>query len=530
MDDDSGLAGRRETSSLLDAVLLISSDLDLRGALERLVRASCTLTGARYGFLGLLDENGEIADFVIHGLADEEIAAISSLPTGKGILGVLIEDPQPLRLDVLSDHERSVGFPANHPPMTTFLGVPVRVDGRVYGNLYLTEKAGGASFTESDEGLLEVLAQVAGFVIGNARTHAAAQQRHRWLEASVAMSDQLQDAARSAHALAGVAAHLRAVADALLVVVVRDADDGPVVVGVDRAASEAATGISVGELVDGMRAALATASTTSEAAIVGRVGGTTRLVVPVLSQVAPDHLLVVVLDDAALGVEGPDLDLFVAFAGQASLALDRTQALADRQDHVLIADRDRIARDLHDTVIQRLFATALQLQGLRRTVLLDEAKVRLGEAVSELNATIRDIRSTIFELRHDDGGSLKTEIRTLAKEYVQILGFTPFVRIRGPVDVAVPVEVAENLIATMREALSNVARHAEADACVVEVEVSQGRLLLRITDNGRGIDGEVAESGLRNMRDRAVEAGGGFRIGLEEPHGTLLEWHVPLEA
>jgi signal transduction histidine kinase len=195
---------------------------------------------------------------------------------------------------------------------------------------------------------------------------------------------------------------------------------------------------------------------------------------------------------------------------------------------MLVADRDRIARDLHDTVIQRLFATGLQLQGLQRSVGSPAVRSRLVESVDELNTTIRDIRSTIFELRHDEGGSLKAGIRSLAQEYVPVLGFTPFVRLRGPIDAAVPERTAEQLLATMREALSNVARHAEADACIVEVEALADRLVLRISDNGLGLANEINESGLRNVRRRAFDQGGSFTIGPEEPHGTLIEWSVPL--
>ncbi|MCX6396526.1 MAG: GAF domain-containing protein [Propionibacteriales bacterium] len=511
--------------ALLDAVLLLSSDLDLRGALDRLIRASCALTGARYGFMGLLDDNGVIADFVIHGLTDDQIARIPSLPTGKGILGVLIEDPQPLRLAKIADHERSVGFPANHPPMNSFLGVPVRVDGRVYGNLYLTEKAGGQQFTKDDETLLEVLAQIAGLVIGNARTHAGTQSRYRWLESSIAMSDALEESVGLDAALEEVTRRLLVVADALAVGAVRyDGVDLDLVAAVRKDGEAPDPSV----LVENWGTAIATASRDGRAVLAERGDGITRLVVPMSSRLLQGHFLIVGLDQGALGVEGPDLDLFTAFADQASLALDRTQALAERQEHMLVADRDRIARDLHDTVIQRLFATALQLQGLRRTAVLDEVKTRLDESVNELNTTIRDIRSTIFELRRPGGATLTADVRGLAGEYVPVLGFTPFVRLRGPIDEVVAPHAAEQLIATLRELLSNVARHAEADACMIEVEAFPDRLLMRVSDNGRGITSEAAESGLRNVRRRAFDVGGTVRVGPEEPHGTLIEWEVPL--
>ncbi|MFL6105483.1 MAG: GAF domain-containing protein [Marmoricola sp.] len=514
-------------SRLLDAVLLISSGLDLRGSLHRLVEASCALTGARYGVIGLLDAEGVINDFVIHGVDAETTAKLASLPTCEGVLGVLVEDPRPLRLTDVADHARAMGFPPNHPPMASFLGVPVLVAGEVYGNLYLTEKAGGAQFTAEDESLLQVLAEIAGSVIENARTHEASERRQRWLEAGFEMSEELQDAAELPEAMRVVTRHLREVARAGTVAVVTVGDEGLGLAAFDDGSVHPVLA-DLDKVVEVSTPVLIEADTTGNALPLPRIENTEGYVVPLPSKLAPGRLLVVLTDSADPAAEQLEPELLVGFADQAALALDRIQALAERQELLLVADRDRIARDLHDSVIQRLFATALQLQGLRRTVIVDEVRSRLDDAVAELNTTIRDIRSTIFELRHDDGTSVKADVRALAKEYVPVLGFTPFVRIRGPLDVAVSPEIADHLMATLREALSNIARHAEADACIVEVEVGQERLLLRISDNGRGVGGQITESGLRNVRRRAVEHGGTFRIGSEEPHGTLLEWQVPL--
>ncbi len=526
VDEGTQPAGGDGAGALLDAVLLISSGLDLRGSLERLVEASCALTGARYGVLGLIDDDGVIADYVIRGLDQETMDKIASLPTCQGVLGVLVEDPRPLRLTNVADHARALGFPPNHPPMTSFLGVPLTVDGQIYGNLYLTEKEGGGQFTERDEIRLQTLSEVAGHVIANARTHALSERRHRWREAGIAMFDMLQDSVHVDDALYEVAARLRQVADATLVAVIEDQGEGPLPVAVDR--SEDFPGSHLDKVIELSELAIADSIDSGVVMALPRVGQTVSYVVPMPSKLAPGHCLLVVVDDPGIDLESPDLELLSAFADQASLALDRTQALAERQEHLLVADRDRIARDLHDTVIQRLFATALQLQGLRRLAVSDEVKQRLDESVAELNTTIRDIRSTIFELRHHDGGSLKAEIRGLAKEYVPTLGFTPFVRIRGPVDVVLPEQTAQHLLATLREALSNVARHAEADACIVEVEATGDRVVLRVSDNGRGLGDQINESGLRNVRRRALDLGGTFLIAAEEPHGTLLEWHVPL--
>lgn len=524
--DQNGSSGTGATS-LLEAMLSISAGLDLRDGLDRLVKASCALTGARYGVLGIVDDAGVVADFVIHGVDQETTERIASLPTCMGVIGVLIEDPRPLRLRDVADHARSMGFPPNHPPMTSFLGVPVLVDGQIYGNLYLTEKRGGAQFTADDERLLQALAQAAGFVIANARTQEISERRLRWLESIIALGHELQYSADATHALSQVAMRLRRVADASLVVVVENLDEISLVTADSGDDSEVSLS-GLNAVISAAEPVLDKAGDLDEVTVVSYAAGLALCVVPLPSRLVPGHSLLVVVEDREVGVSAIDTGLLAAFGGQAALALDRTQGLVERQAHMLVADRDRIARDLHDTVIQRLFATALQLQGLRRTAPEADLRNRLDEAVGELSTTIREIRSTIFELRHEGSTSLTTSIRSLVRTYVPVLGFTPFVRMRGQVDLDVSPQIADHLIATLRESLSNVARHAEADACVVEIEVDTEQVTLRVADNGQGIGGAVCESGLANIRTRAQELGGSFRIAPEELRGTVLEWGVPL--
>jgi signal transduction histidine kinase len=256
----------------------------------------------------------------------------------------------------------------------------------------------------------------------------------------------------------------------------------------------------------------------------------TVVLVPLRAHLAPDGVLLVVLDAGRGSLESDEAELLSSFADQASLALDRAQAISDRQELMLVSDRDRIARDLHDLVIQRLFATGLALQGARRIASSEEVRERIDSAVADLDLTIRDIRSTIFELQHGHDLSLRADVRGLVKEYVPVLGFTPMVRTSGPLDTAVPKQVAEQLLAVLREALSNVARHSEADAAVVEVEARADQVMLRVADNGTGLPAERNESGLRNARRRASDHGGSLRLGPEEPHGTVLEWTVPLRG
>jgi signal transduction histidine kinase len=512
-----------DAHALFDAVVAISSDLDLHSLLHRIVESACRITGARYGALGVLGNQGELVDFVTCGLTGAEHAAIGDLPHGHGILGLLIEQPHPLRLTRLSEHPASFGFPADHPPMATFLGVPVRIRGSVFGNLYLTEKSGGGTFTEQDELLVEALAKAVGLVIDNARSFAQSERRRRWLEASALVVEALQPPVLLDDALTQIVVGVRRVLSAAAVAVVHRAEQGYVVSATD--------GPEVG-LVDDLVGSLAPdieeAERLVELVVVTREERR-AILVPLRAHLVASGVLVVLLP-AGRALEAEETGLLASFADQASLALDRAQAISDRAELMVVADRERIARDLHDLVIQRLFATGLQLQGARRIATGDDVRARLDAAVGDLDVTIRDIRSTIFELQRSDDRSLRADVRGVVREYVPVLGFTPLVRTTGPVDTAASPALGGQLLAVLREALSNVARHAEADAAVVEVEATSEHLGVRVTDNGAGLPQERRESGLRNVRRRATELGGTLQLLAEEPHGTRLEWAVPLAA
>jgi signal transduction histidine kinase len=512
-----------DSRALLDAVVAISSDLDLHSMLERLVVSACRMTGARYGALGVLGNHGELVDFVTSGLTAAEHAAIGELPRGHGILGLLIRRPHPLRLTQISAHPDSYGFPANHPPMNTFLGVPVRIRGTVFGNLYLTEKSGGGDFTEQDELLVGALARAVGLVIDNARSFAQSERRRQWLEASAHIVEALHPPVRVDDALAEVVAEVGRVLSAAAVAVVRGGADGYAV-----AAVEGVEAGAVDEVLAAVDHDLARAERDVELVVVPRGENGSVLLVPLRSHLAASGVLLVVLSAGLGPLEVEETELLASFADQASLALDRAQALSDREELMLVADRERIARDLHDLVIQRLFATGLQLQGARRLVADGDVRDRLDAAVADLDVTIRDIRSTIFELQRSRDESLRADVRGVVREYVPVLGFTPLVRSTGPVDTTATPVVGAQLLAVLREALSNVARHAEADAAVIEVEATGEQLALRVTDNGRGVPADRRESGLRNVRRRATELGGTVQLLAEEPHGTRLEWTVPL--
>jgi signal transduction histidine kinase len=527
MPDETRAAGLELSGSaraLLDAVVAIGTDLDIHSVLLRIVRSACEITGARYGALGVLGGSGVLVDFITHGISDSGRAAIGDLPRGHGILGLLIDEPRPLRLQHLQEHPKSYGFPAHHPPMERFLGVPVRIRGTVFGNLYLTEKTGGGDFTEEDEKLVEALATSAGFVIDNARAYTQSERRRRWLEAASQIGDAVQAGGGVEQALLQVAISTRRVVQASTVAVLqRGQDEGYEVAAVD--------GTGTGELaalVSTLQTDIARAENTGEMVGAPWHGPRTVVLVPLRARLTATGVLLVAFEGGRGALDAEESELLASFADQAALALDRAQALTERQELMLITDRDRIARDLHDLVIQRLFATGLQLQGVRRIAVSDEVSERIDNAVRDLDVTIGDIRSTIFELEHARHASLRDEIRGVVKEYVPVLGFTPLVRTTGPVDTVVTEPLTGQLLAVLREALSNVARHADADAAVVEVDVADTGLVLRVTDNGTGLPEERRESGLRNVRRRATEMGGTVRLLAEQPHGTRLEWAVPL--
>lgn len=364
--------------ALVDAMLLIEADLDLPTALQHIVEQAVRLVDARYGALGVLGVEGAgLDEFITVGVDQAERAAIGSLPSGKGILGLLIRHPQPIRLADLRDHPASEGLPAHHPPMSSFLGVPVRIRGAVFGNLYLCDKQGAPEFSDDDEDLVSALGIAAGQVIDKARLH----QRLRQL--------------------------------------------------------------------------------------------------------------------------------------------------------TLVEERERIARNLHDTVIQQLFAAGLRLQGL--TSASDDTNVseRVSEVVDTLDQTIRQIRTTVFGIssRHTDGpDGLRREILDLTDEAGGRLGLDVRVDLEGPIDTALSEEVAEHLVFSLREALTNVIRHASASRADVEVSVDETSVVLRVADDGIGVDEATSDGGrgLANLRERAKLLGGDCRLGSGPGGGAELIWRAKL--
>ena len=508
---------------LLDAVMALSADLDLHSVLERIVESATALTGARYGALGVLGPDENLGEFLTTGIPGRVHDLIGDLPHGRGILGLLITDPRPLRLSDLTQHPASYGFPAHHPPMTSFLGVPVHIRGTVFGNLYLTEKEGGGDFTDTDERLVVALASAAGLVIENARAYGLSERRRQWLEAAAGLTDALQPPVEWDLALQQISTTARRVGQAWATAVVSPGADGEVRAlaceprDVERALSlvdDAVRLVGADRLVDAVDVSL---------------GTMTASVVPLRVRLAAGGTLVSVFDtDEERLRDVHDRELLISFADHAALALDRALAVGDRELLAVMSDRERIARDLHDTVIQRLFAVGMQLQAVSLTG-SPELGERLRASVKDVDDTIRDIRATIFELQTQVGQTLRGDLQALAREYVAPLGFSPTMRTSGPLDTVVPDVLREQLLPVVREALSNVARHAQATRAEVEVVVDGDLLYVTVIDDGVGLGHDVRQSGLRNARERARLLGGDLELSPAEPHGLVLRWHAPLE-
>jgi signal transduction histidine kinase len=531
------MASRERLRALLDAVVAVGSDLELRSTLERIVRAACRLAGARYGALGVIGPDRLLVEFITEGVTAEQHRAIGDLPRGHGVLGLLIDEPRPIRLDDITRHPRAYGFPPNHPPMHTFLGVPVRIRDQVFGNLYLAEKSGGGRFTDDDEQLVIALSVAAGAAIDNARLYAQTRRRQRWLEAAAEITGVLLGEVRRTEALQLVADRAREVADAeVAMVLLYDEPAGSLRVEVVAGPVAGLAGTSVA--VEGSEFAAVIAQ--RHLAMVDDLGKGAGWVVPLRTGAA--LLVPLSADAAALGVlvvayprgvagytDGLDIAVVETFAGQAALALERARAQQEREVLAVLGDRERIARDLHDVVIQRLFAAGMQLQVAAGLAVKPEVRQRVDAVVDDLDTTIRDIRGAIFELRSPAPGSLRAQVRSLVDEARPTLGFRPELRIDGPVDTAVPDPVREAVLAVLREALSNVARHAAAASATVTVAAGGGEVIVTVADDGRGL-GQPGGSGygLANMRARAADLHGSFEVADRPAGGTELTWRVPV--
>ena len=530
---------RERLRGLLNAVVSIGSDLELPAVLDRIVAAACDLVGARYAALGVIGPERTLVAFHTYGLTPEQRKRIGDLPRGHGILGLLIEEPNPIRMADLSTHAKSYGFPPNHPPMRSFLGVPVRIREQVFGNLYLTDKRDAAEFTDDDEEITIALAAAAGVAIENARLFEEGRRRQRWLEVSAEITDVLLGQVDRKPALELVARRARETAGADLAIVLLRDEQAPERLTIEVAISENGPDLA-GKHVTMANDLLEAVVTERQHALTENLGKITdwpvpvtsgpAVVVPLATAETVYGALAVATTRGSLAAYTPtEISLVEAFAGQAALAMERSRAQQDRAMLAVLEDRDRIARDLHDVVIQRLFATGLQLQSaIRRSPNAGVAE-RINKAVDDLDATIRDIRASIFELRTTAQRHLRTELRAEVEAASSALGFSPKMTVIGPVESAVPDSLRPELLAVLREALANIARHADADTATVTLSVVENNLELVVADDGRGLGEAQPRGGLRNLDERATRRGGSFEVSPGEGGGAELRWQVPLD-
>ncbi|WP_343599160.1 GAF domain-containing protein [Mycobacterium sp.] len=527
--------GRDRLEGLLEAMLAVTSGLDLDTTLRAIVRTATDLVDARYGALEIHDPERRVVGFVYEGIDDDTFGQIGQLPEGRGVVGLLIDDPRPLRLDDIADHPASVGFPPNHPAMRTFLGVPIRGAERVLGNLYLTEKAGGERFSEDDEVLMQALAAAAGIAIENARLYQQATVRQSWIEATRDVATELlsgTDPATVFRVITDKALTLTA-ADAALVAVPADEDQpasGELVVietagqAVKSVAGQSicVAGTPVGQVLDGR------APQRHQHLELDFVDGARpALILPLRAAGAVAGVVVVLGHHRAPPFSAEQLDMMASFADQATVAWQLATSQRRMRELDVLTDRDRIARDLHDHVIQQLFAVGLALQGAIPRARYPEVRQRLSNAVDDLQAVIQEIRSTIFDLHASSYGI--TRLRQRIDEVVaQFAGAGPHITVHvdGPLSV-VDAELADDVEAVVREGVSNAVRHADATALTVRVTVADD-VRVDVADDGRGIPEDVTGSGLTNLRVRAERAGGAFATERLPEGGTLLSWSAPL--
>ncbi|MFJ3584445.1 GAF domain-containing sensor histidine kinase [Streptomyces sp. NPDC090127] len=535
---------------LLEAMRSVGTGLELHTTLDRICETAAELADCRYAAIGVVDEEGKgLSDFVTFGVDEEVARRIGRRPDGHaGLLGALIRDPQTIRLSDLSADPRSAGFPPGHPPMGTFLGVPIRVQGEVFGNLYLAEKTDGGEFNDYDVHMVRVLATEAGIAIGNARLYEAARQRERWIDGSVAVTTALLSGGDADDALTVVAEQARRLADAAAGIVLLPAADGGleiVAVSSDRPTKSLGVVIPpesavVDRLLDG------------DAVFVDDASSDPRMISRLAAQYGPSMLLPLHSGGRVLGALATprargarpfteaERTLGTQFASQAALALMMAEAQRDRERLAVYEDRDRIARDLHDLVIQRLFATGMMLESAQRKSIVPAVREGVGKAVDELDVTIQEIRTAIFALQQGPAeapSGLRTRVLREINMAAVPLGFKPAHRFLGAIDSTVGELTGKNLIAALREALSNAFRHAQATR--IEVVVDAGAKLpdgapcvrLSVADDGIGLPEGGRRSGLRNLARRAESLGGsswcGPGIG-EDGGGTSVVWQAPL--
>ncbi|MDJ0467201.1 sensor histidine kinase [Rhodococcoides fascians] len=533
---------RIQADGLLDAMLVITSGLDLEVTLRSIVESAVKLVDAQYGALGVRGEGHGLSAFINYGMDEDTRIAIGPLPTGRGVLGLLIDQPKVLRLDDLSSHPESVGFPPNHPPMKTFLGVPIRVRDEIFGNLYLTEKKNGKQFTEDDEVVTKALASAAGIAIENSRLYEESRVRQAWMEATrdigtellagTDLDEVLRMVSRKALHLTGAdATFIAAPADAdqpfedvtQLVVTVSEGVGADRMVGAVIPIEGSSSGVAFRR-----RTALRKERLEYAAKGLGTEFGP-ALISPLRVADGVSGVLVVLRENGRRAFDDSQLELVSNFADQAALVMQMADSSRRMHELEVLSDRDRIARDLHDHVIQRIFAAGLALQSTLQRTESDDVRQRLARTIDDLQDTVQDIRTTIFDLQSTSHSAtrLRQRINAAVLELTENVSVRAVVRMFGPLSV-IDTKLADHAVAVVREAVSNVVHHAQGDTVTVTLSVGN-ELEIVVSDNGIGMPDDITASGLSNLDARAAECGGTMTVCPgASGSGTDLTWAVPL--
>ena len=525
---------------LFSAIVSVAAGLELNSTLRRIVTNAVELVDAKYGALGVLDQDGNVEDFIHVGIPAHESEMIGDLPKGGGILGLLVDHPVPIRLPDLSRHSASIGFPENHPVMTTFLGVPVRVRGEVFGNLYLTEKRDGQNFTAEDERTVMALAAAAAVAIENARLFELTQQRERWQAAVSAIGTSVLSGNDSGETLNLIAERSRSLTKATAAIIALPDSQERLsieILNTENNSEKAASalrmwlGRPVPENSIVYRSFNLGASVIEEECalwsdFVSDQPSGPAVALPLRTVDRVLGVLLLLWPQGSRMARREVIELVESFAAQAALTLVLSDAQRDKEHVAILEDRDRIGRDLHDLVIQRVFAAGMLLQGVTQAADAGPQSIaQVEKAIDQLDETIREIRQTIFDLHTDMN---QQSIGYLVSQEVQSasvgLGFAPTLKLLGLSDVAIPNSVAENLLAVVRETLTNCTKHSQATEVSVLVTALNQVVTCSVTDNGVGYQPHGWSSGVANMQHRAEESGGSFLIEAQSGGGTVVTW------
>ena len=544
------MTAQQRLRRLLIANRSIVQELSLPAVLRRILDTAKDVSGAKYAALGVIGSNGLLEEFLHLGLDEEAVQTVGgslsvpchNLPKGRGLLGALINDPKPIRLSRLADDPRSAGVPEGHPQMTSFLGVPIHSRDTVFGNLYLTDRVDGGPFTAEDEELILALAATAGIAIENARLYEESRRRQEWLRASGEISRQLLDPeADYSETLRHIATSVKRLASADVVSLVRPTDDDSTQLEVI-----VATGAAEREFI-GLRYPTSNsiawqAMRQGHGVLVQSVDQhpdvylhlqpylpiSHAMALPLRGEAGPRGAIVAGRKLPRAPFTDSDLDMAETFAGQAAIALELSEARADQQRLSVLEDRDRIARDLHDHVIQRLFAAGLSLQSIAPTINDRAVDQRLTRTVEELDETIGQIRNTIFALQEDSSRSLRGTALAVVDQLAPLLPARPDLQLVGPLNTISDDGIITDIEAVLRESLTNVAKHAQATHIRIRLQADKQRLDLTVIDNGKGLGRSTRRSGLANLSRRAERHGGYLDVSNAPEGGLRLQWSIPI--